>query len=149
MKVAVGSDHAGKELRNVIVKYLEDNNYIVTDCGTFKETANYAVEGIKVAETIAVGAADFGVVICGSGIGISIAANKVRGIRAALGYNKEVAALAKQHNNANILSIGARFVTDDEAIEILKAYLDAEFEGGRHEDRIHTISDYEDSCVDC
>ncbi len=149
MRVAVGSDHAGIELRGKIVEHLKSKNYDVSDCGTFKETANYAVEGIKVAETIAVGQADFGVIICGSGIGISIAANKVRGIRAAIGYNKEVAALAKMHNDANILSIGARFVSIEEALEILDAYLDAEFEAGRHEDRIHTISDYEESCVDC
>ncbi len=149
MKIALGSDHAGIELRAVIVEHLTNMGHEVSDLGTFKEKANYAVEGIKVAETVAVGNAEIGVVVCGSGIGISIAANKVRGIRAAIGYNKEVAALAKQHNDANVLSIGARFVTEAEALEIVDAYLAAEFEGGRHEDRIHTISDYEESCVDC
>lgn len=149
MKIALGSDHAGTDLRAVVLKHLNDLNYEVIDCGTFKETANYAVEGIKVAETVAAGGADIGIIICGSGIGISIAANKVRGIRAAIGYNKEVACLAKQHNNANVLSLGARFISNEEAIDILDGYLNSTFEGGRHEDRIHSISDYEESCVDC
>ncbi len=149
MKIVVGSDHAGIEYRELIINHLKEKGIEVQDSGTFKERANYAVEGIKVAETVAIGAADLGVIICGSGIGISIAANKVRGIRAAIGYNKEVAALAKEHNDANILSIGARFVSEKEALEIVDAYLAAEFEGGRHEDRVDTISDYEESCVDC
>lgn len=149
MKIVLGSDHAGKELRLELVNYLTEIGHEITDCGTHQATANYANEGIRVAENVSQGNHEIGIVICGSGIGISIAANKVRGIRCAMGYNKEVAGLARVHNNANILALGARFVTVDEAKEIVNAYLDAEFEGGRHEDRIHTISDYEESCVDC
>ncbi len=149
MKIALGSDHAGSELRNEIKLYLENKNYEILDCGTFKEVANYATEGIKVGENISYGNADLGILICGTGIGISIAANKVRGIRAAIGYNEEVAKLSRLHNNANVLAIGARFVNHDNVFKIIDAFLTSEFEGGRHEIRVDTILDYEDSCIDC
>lgn len=147
--IAIASDHAGKELREQLIELLEKDNYNIMDLGTHKETANYAVEGIKVGENVASGAASMGIVICGTGIGISIAANKVRGIRCALCHSKEYAELTRQHNDANVLALGARFLDLDTAYEITTAFLTTEFEGGRHEDRVHTIEDYELSCTDC
>ncbi len=149
MKLILGSDHAGKEMREELVKYLEECGHEVIDCGTHNETANYAVEGIKVAENISMGNGDFGIVVCGTGIGISIAANKVRGVRAALANTVEYAELSRQHNNANIIALGARFIDLEQAKANVDAFLKTEFEGGRHSDRVDTISDYEESCVDC
>ncbi len=149
MKVVIGSDHAGKELREVVVTYLETQGHEVIDCGTHRERANYAVEGIKVGENISMGNGDLGIIICGTGVGISIAANKVRGVRAALANTVEFAKLAREHNNANVLSMGARFINVDEAKAIVDTFLTTEFEGGRHSDRVDTISDYEESCIDC
>ncbi len=149
MKLVIGSDHAGIEMRAAVVKHLEDLGHEVTDCGTFREKANYAVEGIKVAESVAMGKGDLGIVICGTGIGISIAANKVRGIRAALCNEVEFAKLTREHNDANVLAMGARFIDEAKAFDIVDAFLTTEFEGGRHLDRIDTITDYEESCVDC
>ncbi len=149
MKLIVGSDHAAIDMRNDVVEYLKAKNYDVEDLGTFREKANYAVEGIKVAENISMGKADFGIILCGTGIGISIAANKVRKVRAALCHNVEYAKLSREHNNANILALGARFTETEEALKIIDAFLETEFEGGRHLDRIDTISDYEESCLEC
>lgn len=149
MKIAIASDHAALELRPVVVDHLEKKGYEVLDLGTHKEKGNYALEGIKVGETVSLGNADFGIVICGTGIGISIAANKVRGIRAALCNSVEFAELSREHNNANVLAMGARFIDESAAIEIVDTFLSTEFEGGRHLDRIDAISDYEESCIDC
>ncbi len=149
MKLIIGSDHAGTELREEVVEYLKEKNYEVEDIGTFREKANYAVEGIKVAENVSMGKAEQGIIICGTGIGISIAANKVKKIRAALCNNVEFAKLAREHNDANILSMGARFISKEEAFEIVDTFLTTDFEGGRHLDRVDTISDYEESCADC
>ncbi len=149
MKIAIASDHAALELRPAVVKYLEESGYEVIDLGTHKEKANYAIEGIKVGETISLGQADFGIVICGTGIGISIAANKVRGIRAALCNDVETAIITRQHNNSNVLAMGARVIDKPTAFAIVDAFLNTEFEGGRHLDRIDAISDYEESCIDC
>lgn len=147
--IAIGSDHAGKELRAVLINRLEGDGHKILDLGTHHETANYAIKGIKVGENVASGIASRGIVICGTGIGISIAANKVRGIRCALCHSAEYAKLTRLHNDANILALGARFLSVDEAYEIATTFLNTEFEGGRHEDRVHTIDDYENSCVDC
>ncbi len=149
MKLIIGSDHAGKEMREVMFNHLKEQGYDVEDLGSFRDKANYAVEGIKVAENISMGKADFGIILCGTGIGISIAANKVRKVRAALCNSVEYAELAREHNNANVLALGARFLSEDEAKAIIDAFLTTEFEGGRHLDRIDTISDYEESCLDC
>lgn len=149
MKLIIGSDHAGKDLRKEVVQYVESKRYTIEDLGTFRDKANYAVEGIKVAENVSMGKADQGIIICGTGIGISIAANKVRKVRAALCNDVEFAKLAREHNDANILSMGARFITKEEAFAIVDTFLTTEFEGGRHLDRIDTISDYEESCLVC
>lgn len=149
MKIAIASDHAGLELRPAVIKHLEENGIEVLDLGTHKEKGNYALEGIKVGETVSLGNADYGIIICGTGIGISIAANKVRGIRAAVCNDESIAKITREHNNSNVLALGARLVSIEDALKIVDTFLSTEFEGGRHLDRIDTISDYEESCVDC
>ncbi|MGL4588673.1 MAG: ribose 5-phosphate isomerase B [Mycoplasmatales bacterium] len=149
MKIAVGSDHAGCALRKEIANHLAQKGYEVKDLGTNKDVANYAVEGIKVAENVSMGNADLGIVVCGTGIGISIAANKVKGVRCALVDTVELAKLAREHNNANILALGARVIEKESALAITDAFLETAFEAGRHLDRVDTISDYEESCTDC
>lgn len=149
MTIAIASDHAGIELRSKIAKHLEDKGLIVLDLGTHKEKGNYALEGIKVGETVSLGNAEYGIIICGTGIGISIAANKVRGIRAAVCNDVELAKITREHNNSNVLALGARIVNEDEVFNIVDTFLSTSFEGGRHLDRIDVISDYEESCIDC
>ncbi|MGL5021217.1 MAG: ribose 5-phosphate isomerase B [Mycoplasmatales bacterium] len=150
MKIAIGSDHAGFVLRKNVLAWLEKKGYDVIDCGTDNETSsNYAVEGIKVGENVVIGNADLGIVICGSGVGISIAANKVKGIRAAVASNPEIAKLSREHNDANILALGARFISEKDAIKCVELFLNTKYEGGRHEKRVDTIQDYESCCDDC
>lgn len=149
MTIAIASDHAGILLRGKIIKHLEGKGFSVLDLGTHKEKGNYALEGIKVGETVSLGNAEYGIVICGTGIGISIAANKVRGIRAAVCNQVELAQITREHNNSNVLALGARIVDEDEALTIVDTFLSTSFEGGRHLDRIDVISDYEESCIDC
>ncbi|WOO87959.1 ribose 5-phosphate isomerase B [Mollicutes bacterium LVI A0039] len=149
MKIAIASDHAGLELRPVIIDHLTKLGHEVLDLGTHKEKGNYALEGIKVGETVSLGNADYGIIICGTGIGISIAANKVRGIRAAVCNDKGLAQITREHNDTNILALGARIVDEKSALEIVDTFLSTEFEGGRHCDRVDVISDYEESCIDC
>ncbi len=149
MKIAIASDHAALELRPAVVEYLKDLGHEVIDLGTHKEKGNYALEGIKVGETVSLGQADYGIIICGTGIGISIAANKVRGIRAAVCNDVSLAKITREHNNTNVLALGARLISEEDAFAIIKTFLETEFEGGRHLDRIDVISDYEESCIDC
>ncbi len=149
MKIAIASDHAGLELRPAVIKHLESQGHEVLDLGTHKEKGNYALEGIKVGETVSLGNADYGILICGTGIGISIAANKVRGIRAAVCNDVSLAKITREHNNTNVLAMGARLIDEATAMEVVDTFLSTEFEGGRHLDRVDVISDYEESCIDC
>ncbi len=150
MKIIIGSDHAGYDLRLSVIEKLRRENHEVIDCGTSNPNAsNYAVEGIKVGENVAQNENSVGIVICGSGIGISIAVNKVRGIRCALVNDPETAGLSRQHNNANVIALGARFIDEATAFACINKFLTTDFEGGRHEDRVDTIHDYEMCCVDC
>ena len=116
MKIAISSDHAGKELRSRIVEYLKEEHHDVEDLGTFEDKANYVTEGLKTAESVAYDENDFGIIICGSGIGMSLAANKHKGIRAALCHDYYTAAMARRHNYANILCFGARIVGKGEVM---------------------------------
>ena len=140
MKIIIGSDHAGKDIRKKVIDHLIEMGNEVVDCGTNNDTSNYAIEGIKVAENISMKKGDLGIIICGSGVGISIAANKVKGVRAALVYNEEVAKLAREHNDANVICIPARFVRDGNAEKMLAIFMNTAFEGGRHEGRVSKIS---------
>lgn len=138
--VLVASDHAGLELKNHLASFLEKHGYDVLDLGTGNnDSVDYPDYAHKAAACILDGKADAGVVICGTGIGISIAANRHKGIRCALCHNAEIARLARQHNNANLLALAGRFITPAEAEPVVTAFLETGFEGGRHENRILKI----------
>jgi ribose 5-phosphate isomerase B len=144
MKIAIGADHAGFEVKEKIKKQLEEMNLEVEDLGTNSlDSVDYPDYGAAVGREVASGKADEGIVVCGSGIGIAIAANKVKGVRAAQAWNEETARLAREHNNANVLSIGARVLPAEEIPKIVKAWFDAKFLGGRHEGRVEKISELE------
>lgn len=141
MKIAVGCDHGGFELKNEVIKYLESENYEVKDFGTYStDSCDYPDIAQPVAEAVAAKEFDFGILICGTGIGIGIAANKVPGIRAALCSDTFSAHATRQHNNANILTMGQRVVGTGLALDIVKTFLSAEFEGDRHIKRIDKIT---------
>lgn len=144
MKIAIGCDHVGFELKPTIVSHLEARGFTVVDMGcNSRERVDYPVYGQKVARAVASGECDLGVLICGTGVGISITANKVKGIRAAVCSEPYSAALTRRHNNANIIAFGARVVGPDMAKMIIDQFFDAEFEGGRHQARIDMISSIE------
>ncbi len=139
-KVGMACDHAGFELKEYIKQVLEGKGYSVEDFGTHSTASmDYPDTAHPLAKAVEDGDVDFGVAMCGSGNGITMTLNKHQGIRAALCWAPDIAALAKQHNNANILSMPARFISKEEAVAILEAYLGAEFEGGRHQKRIDKI----------
>ena len=144
MRIAIGNDHAAVELKKVIKEYVESMGHEVVNFGTdTTESCNYPEYGEKVGRAVASGEFDCGILICGTGVGISIAANKVNGVRAAVCSDTATARLVEQHNNANIIAFGARIVGIEVAKDIVKTYLDAEFQGGRHEKRIAMIHDIE------
>ncbi len=143
MKLILAADHGGFDLKEVIKTYLAEK-YEIEDLGTYNtDSVDYPDFGIKAGEAVIAGLADYAIIFCGSGIGISIAANKVPGIRAALCHNIEYAKLSKQHNNANILALGGRFLSPQEAKGIVDVWLNTNFEGGRHQNRINKINVYE------
>lgn len=144
MKIAIGSDHVGIDMKKEIVNYLSKLGYEVNDFGAYtSERTDYPIYGKKVADGVASGQYDAGVLICGTGIGISISANKVKGIRAAVCSEPYSAKLSKEHNNSNIIAFGSRVVGVDLAKMIVKEWLDAKYEGGRHSNRINMISKIE------
>ncbi|MGI6348744.1 MAG: ribose 5-phosphate isomerase B [Eubacteriaceae bacterium] len=144
MKIAIGSDHAAYELKESIKKMLIKEGYDLLDVGTNSScSVDYPVYGLALAKAVAAGEAKYGIALCGSGIGMSIVANKVHGIRAALACDGNRVALARQHNNANVLVIGARFTEEEAALEMVKVFLQTEFEGQRHEKRVQLITEYE------
>ena len=139
MKITIGSDHAGVEYKSIIIDYLEQQKHSVLDVGTFtKESVDYPEYAHLVSEEVLAGA-DFGVLICGSGNGVSMAANKHKGIRCAICWNTEITQLARQHNDANIISLPARFITIEKCIELINTFLTESFEGGRHLRRVEKI----------
>lgn len=138
--IAIASDHAGFDKKQVIIKYLQEKGIPYKDLGCYSnEACDYPDFGHLIAEAIERGEYEQGITFCGSGQGISITANKHQNVRSGVCWNPEIGALAKQHNNANICAIPSRFVTDQEAVAIVDAYLNAEFEGGRHARRIAKI----------
>lgn len=143
MKIAIGSDHAGYELKVELKRYLENKGYDVEDCGTDScESVDYPQYGFLVGEAVASGKNRFGIVVCGSGIGVSIAANKVKGVRAAACYNGEHAEMARRHNDANVLALGARMTDAETAEKIADVFLTREFDGGRHQKRVDMLNEY-------
>lgn len=144
MKIIIGNDHAATAMKFEIMEYLKELGHEVVNVGTDNnESCNYPEYGEKVGRAVVAGEADCGVLICGTGVGISIAANKVAGVRAAVCSDVTTARLVKEHNNANIIAFGARIVGIETAKDIVKAYLDAEFAGGRHQPRIDMIHEIE------
>lgn len=137
MKIAVGCDHGGLELKNAIKEHLEKLDYEVIDVGTYtKDSVNYPVYGENCAKKVANHEAEFGILVCTSGEGIMIAANKVQGIRCGVGYNDDVARLIRQHNNANMISFGQAFTDTNDALRRVDIFLNTKFEGGRHQVRV-------------
>lgn len=139
--IALGSDHGGYLLKKAIKKYLDENKIEYTDFGTNDEASvDYAPIAAKVAHFIADGKAEKGILCCGTGIGMSIAANKVKGIRAAVCANAYCAEITRHHNNANILCLGGRVINEEQAVEFSRLFLDAPFDGGRHQRRVDEIT---------
>lgn len=142
LRVAVGADHAGFRYKKMIKEYLEHEGMVVTDHGTNSEdSVDYPDYVHPLAIQVEKGEADFGVLVCGSANGVCMTANKHGGIRAAIAWNKELAQLARQHNNANVICFAARFSNESEVMEMLEVFLATPFEGGRHERRVKKISE--------
>jgi len=140
-RIALGADHAGYHVKENIKKFLEAAGYPVEDLGTWsEESVDYPDYARAVAEKVAAGTDQLGILACGTGIGMAITANKVPGIRAAVAHDAMTARLAREHNDANVLTLGGRVVDDAQAIEIVRNFLDAPFAGGRHQRRIDKIT---------
>jgi len=144
MKIGIANDHTGIEMKEGITKYLENMGHEVINYGTDEaESTSYVIWGEKVANEVAAGNLDLGIAICGTGLGMSIAANKFKGIRCTVCYSEEVARYAKKHNDSNILALGAEVNTVAQVIEIIRVWLATEFEGERHKRRIEMIKEFE------
>lgn len=142
MKISIGSDHAGYAYKEEIKKYLSKKGYEVIDCGTNSlESCDYPEFGKEAAHKVANKEAEYGIVVCSSGEGISIAANKIKGIRCGLAYNDDVARLIRQHNNANMIGFGASFMDLKDVLRRIDIFLSTPFEGGRHERRVNKIEE--------
>ncbi|MBQ9993221.1 MAG: ribose 5-phosphate isomerase B [Clostridia bacterium] len=141
MKIALGCDHGGIVLKDAVLGYLKDNGYEVEDFGIFEQVStNYAPIAVKVARSITSGESDKGILLCGTGIGMSLAANKVHGIRAAVCSELFSCEYTRRHNDANILCLGGRVVDNELAVKMVETFLTTEFEGGRHQTRIDEIA---------
>jgi ribose 5-phosphate isomerase B len=140
-KLSIGADHAGFELKEQLKSFLQSKNYLVEDFGTHSpDSMDYPDVAHPLAISVEDHSADLGILICGSANGVAMAANKHQGIRAAICWNSELAALARQHNNANVLCLPARFISADEATDIVNTFLETAFEGGRHQRRVDKVS---------
>ena len=140
MKISIGSDHAGFALKEKLILYIRSKNNEVKDCGCYsEERADYPDFGHAVATSVESKESELGVIICGSGNGINMTANKHNGIRSALCWNEEIAKLARQHNDANIIALPARFISETEAKKCVDVFLTEKFEGGRHAGRVEKI----------
>ena len=143
MKIAVACDHGGYDLKEMVIGFLESMEHTVEDLGTYsRESVDYPEYGYKCGEAVASGRVQAGIVICGTGIGISIAANKVKGVRCALCTSVKMAELSRQHNDANMLALGGRLTEPVLALQIVDAWLNTEFEGGRHQRRVDILDSY-------
>lgn len=141
MKISIGNDHAGPEYKKAIVEMLQAKGHEVTNYGTDNsDSVDYPDFAHPVAKDITNGKADFGILICGSGNGIAMSANKHQGVRVALCWMKEIAALARQHNDANVISLPARYTSIPQAVEMVETFINTSFEGGRHQNRVDKIA---------
>lgn len=144
MKIALGSDHGGFLLKEDLKKYLAENGFDVIDVGTYSlDSCHYPEFAVKCANLVKEGTCKFGVIVCTTGEGVVMAANKVKGVRAGLAYNVDVARLMREHNDANVICFGAKFTNAEEATERLSAFLNAKFQEGRHQIRVQMIKDLE------
>ena len=144
MKIAIASDHGGFDLKESLKKYLVDNGYEVKDVGTYsKDSCHYPEFAVKCAELVKNKECRFGIIVCTSGEGVAMAANKVKGVRAGIGYNAIVSRLMREHNDANVITFGAKFTSFKQAIARTNAFLKTEFQGGRHATRVQMINDLE------
>jgi len=141
-RIALGADHAGFEAKEKIKRYLETAGYTVNDTGTWsEESVDYPDFAIKVARRIQQGESDLGILVCGTGIGMAMAANKIGGVRAAVAHDALTAQMSREHNDANVLTLGARVLNEHQIIEVVASFLSAQFAGGRHQRRINKISE--------
>jgi len=141
MKIAIGNDHAGTVYKNAIVSYLEEQGHQVVNCGTnANDSVDYPDFAHAVSKKVNTAEVTLGILLCGTGNGVAITANKYPKVRAGLAWTKEIAAIIKQHNNANILVIPARFTAEAQVLEMVETYLTTDFEGGRHARRVEKIS---------
>jgi ribose 5-phosphate isomerase B len=141
VKIAIGSDHGGYELKKLIVRYLQDSNHAITDCGCYAlESVDYPDFAEKVCDEVRSGASEAGILICGTGIGMSIAANRHRDIRAALCHEAFTARMSREHNNANVLCLGERVIGSELALDIVRVWVSTDFAGGRHQKRLDKLS---------
>lgn len=148
MKLAIGCDHGGFELKEAVREYLEQHSIEYEDFGAYStDSVDYAPIAAKAAHAVADGKADYGVLICSTGIGISIAANKVKGIRAALCTNEFCAEMTRRHNNANILCMGGKVTDKETGLKLLEIFLNTGFDGGRHQRRIDQIAQIEENAL--
>lgn len=144
MIISIGSDHAGFKYKEEVKKHLESLGHKVIDEGTYSlDSCNYAEFALKTAEDVSSKRSDLGILVCSSGEGVCMAANKVKGIRCGIGYNDEVSHLVREHNNANMITFGQSFMSLEDVLRRVDIFLNAKFEGGRHEKRVNTIIDYE------
>ncbi|MCR5506090.1 MAG: ribose 5-phosphate isomerase B [Bacilli bacterium] len=140
MKIAIGSDHGGFDQKQEVIQYLKDKGFEVEDVGTYSlDSCHYPEFGAKVGQLVASKECEFGIVICTSGEGIMMAANKIKGIRCGIGYNDEVSRLMRQHNDANVIAFGAKFMDTKDVLRRIDIFLETKFEGGRHATRVDMI----------
>lgn len=140
MTIAIAADHGGFELKDILIDYLAEKGHSIINLGTDSpESVDYPDYAKACCDEVLSKRADFGILVCGTGVGISIAANKIDGIRCGLCPSKEIAALVKQHNNANVIALGGRFTSPEDAKDIVDSYMEARFEGGRHQQRVDKI----------
>ena len=148
MKIAIGCDHGGFELKEAVRGYLEERGMEYEDFGAFStESVDYAPIAAKAARMVAEGKADFGIIICSTGLGVSMAANKVKGIRAAVCTNAFCAEMTRRHNNANVLCMGGKVVDGETALQMVDIFLHTDFDGGRHQRRIDQIAQIEEGTL--
>jgi ribose 5-phosphate isomerase B len=141
-RIALGADHAGFQAKESIRKYLQAAGYDVSDEGTWsEESVDYPDFAIRVARRVQQGQDDLGILVCGTGIGMAMAANKIGGVRAAVAHDSLTARMSREHNDANVLALGARVLSENQIVEAVAAFLDAQFAGGRHQHRVDKISE--------
>lgn len=146
MKIFLGSDHGGYKIKEIIKSHLLERGYDIEDVGTHStDSCDYPIYGIKVGESVIANEGSLGIIVCSTGVGISIAANKVKGIRCALCWKPKIAEMCRKHNDANMLSLPGLHLTSEEALEIVDTWISTEFEGDRHTRRVNIINEYDNN----